>query len=87
MRSVSVRELKEHLSRILRQMREEGEEIEITHRGQAIARLVPAAQAPATDGEVRALWCDLDRLIDEISDPWPEEVIFPEAAPEERQGT
>lgn len=41
MKSVGVRELKTHLSEILRQVQEEGEVIEVTKHGEIVARVVP----------------------------------------------
>jgi len=53
MRSVGVRELRQHASRYLRLV-EEGETLEVTDRGRPVARLVPL---PTADGE-----STLDRL-------------------------
>ena len=41
MRSVGVRELKERTSQVLRELQASGEEIEVTHHGRVVARLVP----------------------------------------------
>ncbi len=79
MRTVGVRDLKEHAGEILRRVREEGEEVEITYRGHTVARLIPVPEE--TEGD--AHWCELDRLIQEIAEPWPDEVILPESAEEE----
>jgi prevent-host-death family protein len=40
-RSIGVRELKVHTSRILRRVRERGEAVEVTYRGRPVARLIP----------------------------------------------
>jgi prevent-host-death family protein len=42
MKSIGIRELRQHASRYLREV-ERGETIEITDRGRRVARLVPAA--------------------------------------------
>ena len=47
---VGVRELKQRASKLLRLVREEGEIVEITYHGQAVARLVPV-HAPAADSD------------------------------------
>ena len=52
---VSVRELKNHLSSVLRRV-QTGEEVTVTSRGTAVARLIQAA--PMTDPEAEAV----DRL-------------------------
>jgi prevent-host-death family protein len=44
MRSIGIRELRQHASRYLREV-ERGETIEITDRGRRVARLVPPPQA------------------------------------------
>ncbi len=41
MATIGVRELKQHASQVLRRVRERGEEIEVTHHGRVVARLVP----------------------------------------------
>jgi len=70
MRSVGVRELKDQTSRILRRVRDRGEEIQVTYRGRAIARLIPASRPRG--GKTRAaVWSDLDRLAVEIGARWP----------------
>jgi len=41
MSSVGVRELKEHASEIVRRVREDGETIDITYRGEIVATIAP----------------------------------------------
>ena len=69
MRSIGVRELKERAPRILRAVRERGEEIEVTYRGRAVAVLVPVAHRTA--GKADRVWSDMDRLAREIGARWP----------------
>ena len=72
MKTLGVRELKERISEILRMVQEEGEIIEVTNRGEVIARLVPARKALSSlDLEEDDVWTDLDRLSAEISAHWP----------------
>ena len=66
MKTLGVRELKERISEILRLVEEEGETIEVTKRGEVVARLVPVRKVAspsewkeATDDDA---WTDLDRL-------------------------
>ncbi len=85
MRTIGVRELKEHASRILEEVREKGEEVEITRHGRVIARLVPVSPTPPGTQELDAVWSDMDRLADEIARYWPEGVSAAEAVSEERR--
>ena len=70
MRSIGVRELKQHTSRVLRRVRENGEQIEVTYRGRAIARLIPVSRPSARRRELTAVWSDLDTLAGEIGARW-----------------
>ena len=71
MKSIGVRELKEHLSEILRQVQEEKEIVEVTNRGTAIARLIPIQQPQPTPANDGAVWISLEQLAEEISARWP----------------
>jgi prevent-host-death family protein len=84
-RSIGVRELKENTSRILRRVREKGEEIQITYRGQVIARLTPVARTRQSTKDMEIVWSDLDRLAAEIGSRWPVEVSAVEAVREARR--
>jgi prevent-host-death family protein len=53
MRSIGIRELRQHASRYLRDV-ERGETIEITDRGRRVARLVPPAQGGAVERLIAA---------------------------------
>jgi len=78
MRTVGIRELKEHTSEILRDV-QEGQIIDITSEGSAVARLVPVQPPALSDGEVEAILDDLDSLAAEISARWPESVSAQDA--------
>ena len=71
MRSVGVRELRDQTSRILRRVRDRGEEIQVTYRGRTIARLIPAPSRTRGGKTGAAVWSYLDRLAVEIGAPWP----------------
>ncbi len=71
MRSVGVRELKDQTSRILRRVRDRGEEIHVTYRGRTIARLIPVSPRARGGQTSAAVWSDLDRLAVEIGARWP----------------
>jgi prevent-host-death family protein len=69
MPAIGVRELKEQTSRILRRVQQRGEEVEITHRGRVVARLVPVSRRAAR--AAAAAWSSLDRVAREIGARWP----------------
>lgn len=71
MRAIGVRELKEHTSEVLRQVRERGEEIEVTHHGRVVARLIPVARERPRPRAAAAPWSTLDRVAREIGARWP----------------
>jgi prevent-host-death family protein len=70
MATIDVRELKQRTSQVLRRVRERGEEIEVTHHGRVVARLVPVA-APRPRRQASATWSTLDRVAREIGARWP----------------
>lgn len=74
MRSIGIRELKEHASAILREVREQRAEYIVTHRGQAVARLVPTARPAASQTDVEVWLAELDEIAAEIAKQWPEGV-------------
>lgn len=84
-RSVGVRELKQKTSEVLRRVREGGEEIEVTFRGRAVARLVPVRRPTRRRGG-RALWNDIDAIAREIGAIWPRGVSAARAVGEGRRG-
>ncbi len=84
-RSIGVRELSEHTSEIVRQVRTKGATIEITYRGKVVARLVPVQEPQTMDEDTSRVWTTLDRLAEEISKSWPEGVSAVEAVREVRR--
>ena len=72
--TIGVRELKQQTSKVLRRVREEGETVEITFRGETIARLIPVNPPTLSKEKIVAAWADLDQLTAEISAKWPEGV-------------
>jgi len=71
-KTLGVRELKERISEILRLVEEEGETIEVTKRGEVVARLIPVRKAESlSESTEDDAWTDLDRLSAEISAHWP----------------
>ena len=70
--TIGIRELKQQTSKILRRVREDGETIEITYHGEAVARLVPVSPAKPTPEEMAAIVTNLNQLSTEISAQWPQ---------------
>ena len=79
MYSVGIRELKEHTGKIMRQVREQGDTVEVTYHGRAIARLSPIHQSRTIVEETAAVWTDLDQLAAEIDAHWTPDVSAAEA--------
>jgi prevent-host-death family protein len=70
-RSIGIRELKAHASEVLRRVRERGEEVEVTHHGRVVARLVPVARERPRSRASATAWATLDRVAREIGARWP----------------
>lgn len=85
MRTIGVRELKAHISEILRQVQEEGEVVEVTNHGEVVARVVPVRRPVPNSQDNAAIWTDLDRLAAEIGKRLPEKVDAVEAINEVRR--
>ena len=85
MRTAGVRELKENTSELIRLVREEKEEVEITYRGKVVARLVPAEDATERAHRSDEAWARLMRIGEEIGAVWPEGVSAVEAVREQRR--
>ena len=84
MKTKGVRELKTHISEILRQVQEKGEVIEVTNHGEVVARVVPVRR-PMPGSQDNAVWTDIDRLAAEIGKYLPEHVDAAEAINEVRR--
>lgn len=70
MSTIGVRQLKQRTSEILRHVRERGEEIDVTHHGRIVARLVPVPP-PRRRRRPSAAWSTIDRVAREIGAHWP----------------
>ena len=85
MERIGIRELKARASEVLRSVREEQASYEITYRGQAIAKIVPADDEPQP-AETAEAWLDaLDALAAEITESWPEGVSVEDAIADVRR--
>jgi len=85
MSAIGVRELREHTSRVLKRVREKGEEISITYRGQVVARLIPVAMPKSREKETSEVWADLDHLAAEIGSRWSKDISATESVREGRR--
>ena len=70
MTTVGIRELKTNVSELLRQVREQGEIINITYYGEVVARLVPAQRDQISDEELTSLWQRMDYLAQQVAAKW-----------------
>jgi antitoxin (DNA-binding transcriptional repressor) of toxin-antitoxin stability system len=84
-RSVGVRELRQHATEIVRQVRVKRATIQITYRGKVIAQLMPVHEPLPSPKENAAVWTDLDRLATEIGARWPKHVSAVAAVREGRR--
>lgn len=67
--TVGIRDLKQRTSELVRRVREENIEVEITYHGEAVAMLIPLARKKRQPKGDRA-WLALDRLAMEINSRW-----------------
>lgn len=75
MKTLGVEELKEHINEILRMVKEEGETIEVTDHGKAVARLVPVSEPQQSIKQTSDdVWAEIDRLAAEIGSYLPQQV-------------
>jgi prevent-host-death family protein len=84
MSAVGVRELKEHASAIVRRVREDKESIDVTYRGEVVARLIPVPR-PVDRETLERIWEEEDRLAKEIGKYWPAGLSAADAIAEDRE--
>ncbi len=84
METVGIRELKQKASKLIRRVRDEGAEIQITYHGKVVALLVPVVEANQTEQEAQA-WTDIDHLAAEIGARWPKGLSASQAISEDRR--
>ena len=85
MLSIGIRKLKQDTSKILQRVREQGEMVEVTYHGQAVARIVPITSPPLDEAQNSALWADMDELAAKIGKKWPPLLSAVEAVEEGRR--
>ncbi len=87
MPAVGIRELKQRTSEVVRRVRDRGEPVDVTFRGEVVARLVPVGRRGRTRSHrTAAVWAEIDRLAEEISARWPKGVTAADAVAEQRRG-
>lgn len=82
--TVGIRELRQRASELIRMVREEGREVQITYRGTPVALLLPVQPAAHPD-DAAERWASLDRLAAEIGARWPAGVSAAGAVAEGRR--
>jgi antitoxin (DNA-binding transcriptional repressor) of toxin-antitoxin stability system len=71
----------------MRRVREKREAVEVTYRGEVIARIVPVSPPAQRDQALSAVWTDIDQLAGEIGRHWrPEGKSAAETVSEGRRG-
>ena len=84
MSAIGVRELKQNTSEIIRRVREKGEEIEVIYHGRVVARLAPVKRHKPNK-KYAAVWAELDQIVEEIGQLWPEDVSAVDAVRDARR--
>lgn len=86
-KTIGVRELRAKASGILRRVREKREAVDVTYRGQLIARIVPIVPLAEATQTLSAVWTDMDHLAGEIGRHWrPKGKSAARAVSEARRG-
>jgi len=66
MRTLGVRELRDNISAVLRQVEEEGAIVEVTNHGRVVARLVPVQEPRLAQSEIEEIIADIDRVASDL---------------------
>jgi len=82
--TIGIRELKQQASELIRMVREEGTEVQITYHGKVVALLVPVEPADHTEQEAN-VWMEIDHLAAEINARWPKGLSAAQAISEDRR--
>lgn len=81
--TVGIRELKQQTSELIRLVRQECQQIQVTYRGEVVALLVPVGRSEGAAAD--DTWASLDVLAAEIGARWPGDVSSLEAVAEGRE--
>jgi prevent-host-death family protein len=82
--TVGIRELRRQASELIRLVREEGSQVQVTYRGKVVAMLTPVGR-PNRQDESNLAWAELDQLAAEIGARWPADVSASEAVADGRR--
>ncbi len=82
--TVGIRELRQKASELIRLVREEGSQVQVTYRGKVVAMLTPVGRTSRQD-ENNLAWAELDQLAAEIGARWPVGVSASEAVADSRR--
>jgi prevent-host-death family protein len=85
MQTIGIRELKAHLSEVLREVEENGKIIDVTNRGEVVVRLVPMRRRRPNEQQVNAIISDLDTMANELAAYWPEGMSVEDAIDDVRR--
>jgi prevent-host-death family protein len=85
MRTLGIRELRDNISEVLRQIEKKGEIVEVTNHGRVVARLVPAYRPQLAQSEIEEIIADMDRVAAELGARWPEGVTALDAIDDVRR--
>jgi prevent-host-death family protein len=69
-KAIRVTELRAHAGRILRRVREKREAVDVTYRGEVVARIVPVVPAGESAKAASAVWSEIDQVAAEIGRHW-----------------
>ena len=83
--TLDIRELKDTISEVLRQVEEEGEIVAITNHGRMVARLVPVHKPQLAQNEIEEIIADMDRVAAELGAQWPKDVTVLDAIDDVRR--
>jgi prevent-host-death family protein len=83
-KTVGIRQLKQQTSELVRQVRETGNPIQITHHGKVVALLISTEKSSDKEEQDKA-WAALDELALRISRQWPDGVSAEQAISEDRE--
>ena len=84
MKTIGIRELKQQASAIIRQVREDGEDFQVTYHGEPVALIIPLGPSSNSE-EGDQTWAAIDHLAAEIGARWSESVSSVEAVAEGRR--
>lgn len=82
--TVGIRELKTNPGKFVRLVRDSNESIDVTIRGEVVARLVPVRARP-TAAELEAAWRRHEEIGREISAAWPKGISAEDAVNDVRR--